>query len=101
MNPAFELPTVASERRTFEFDYAARIYWRLWRALEPGVEFYGGIGQIRNVDPTREQEHYVFPVVYAQPAASWRLTLGPGFGLTRGSDPVLLKANVEYEFVWP
>src|SRR5579883_2714320 len=37
LNPAFELPTVASERRTFEFDYAARIYWRLWRALEPGV----------------------------------------------------------------
>jgi hypothetical protein len=101
LNPVFELPTVASERRTFEFDYAARIYWRRWRALEPGVEFFGGIGQIRNVDPAREQEHYVFPVVYAQPAAGWRLTLGPGFGLTRGSDPVLLKANVEYEFVWP
>jgi hypothetical protein len=101
LNPAFELPAVASERRTFEFDYAARIYWRLWRAFEPGVEFYGGIGQIRDVDPTREQEHYVFPVVYARPASGWRLTFGPGFGLTRGSDPVLLKANVEYEFAWP
>ncbi|HLK12971.1 MAG TPA: hypothetical protein VKW76_16470 [Candidatus Binatia bacterium] len=100
LNPGFELPAVASERRTFEFDYAARIYWRLTRTLQPGIEFYGGIGQIRNVDPAREQEHYVFPVVYARPAAGWWLTLGPGFGLTRGSDPVMLKANVEYEFAW-
>ena len=98
LNPAFELPTVTEERRTLEFNYAARVYYRASRDLQPGVEFFGGAGQIRRFDPGREQEHYVFPVVYGRPFRGWKFGFGPGFGLTRGSDPVLLKLHVEYEF---
>jgi hypothetical protein len=98
LNPGFELPTVTSERRTLEFSYAARVYYRLSRNLTPGVEFYGSIGQIRAIDPSREQEHYVFPVLYGRLARSVNWVVGPGFGLTRGSDPVLLKLGIEYEF---
>src|SRR5437016_5563156 len=98
LNPAFELPTVSAERRTLEFNYAARVYYRLWRNLIPGVEFYGGIGQIRAIDGTREQEHYVFPTLYGRGGRGLKLLAGPGFGLTRASDPVILKVGVEYEF---
>jgi hypothetical protein len=98
LNPAFELPTVSSERRTLEFNYAARVYYRLSRNLIPGVEFYGGVGQIRAIDASREQEHYVFPVLYGRVARGLKWVAGPGFGLTRESDPVLLKLGIEYEF---
>jgi len=101
LNPGFELPTVADERRTFEFDYAARLYYRWFFDLQPGIEFYGGIGQIRKPDTSREQEHYVFPVLYGQLARGLKISGGPGFGLTRGSDPVILKLVLEYEFSFP
>lgn len=98
LNPIFELPTVTSERRTLEFNYAARVYYRWTRNLQPGVEFYGGIGQIRDVDPSRDQEHYVFPTLYGRIFDTVKFAAGPGFGLTRGSDPVVLRLAFEYEF---
>ena len=98
LNPAFELPTVTAERRTLEFNYRARVYYRLSRSWIPGVEFYGDIGQIRRPEGARDQEHYIFPVVYGRVAQGLRVAAGPGFGLTRGSDPVILKLTVEWEF---
>jgi len=98
LNPSFELPTVSEERRTLEFNYAARVYYRLSRTLQPAVEFFGGIGQIRAVDSSREQQHYVFPALYGQVARGLKFALGPGFGLTHASDPVIVKFVVEYEF---
>jgi len=98
LNPIFELPTVSEERRTVEFNYAARVYYRLSRRFIPGVEFYGDIGQIRAIEGSREQEHYVLPAIYGRLARGFKFAVGPAFGLTRGSDPVLLKLHVEYEF---
>jgi hypothetical protein len=101
LNPIFELPTVSEERRTLEFNYGARLYYRLSRNLMPGLEFYGDIGQIRDTDPAREQEHYALPVLYGRLARGFKFAVGPAFGLTRASDPVLLKLSVEYEFTVP
>jgi len=101
LNPSFELPTVSAERRTLGFNYGARVYYRLSRNLVPGIEFFGALGQIRRPDASRAQEHYVFPVLYGRLARGLRFAAGPGFGLTRASDPVILKLLVEYEFTWP
>ncbi len=98
LNPSFELPTVSQERRTLEFNYGARVYYRLSRDLVPGIEFFGDVGQIRRPDSSRAQEHYVFPVLYGRLARGLKFVAGPGFGLTRASDPVLLRLGVEYEF---
>jgi len=98
LNPTFELPTVTEERRTLEFKYAARVYYRLSRNFVPGIEFYGDAGQIRRFDPAREQEHYVLPIVYGRLFPGFRIAAGPAFGITRGSDPVVLKLQIEYEF---
>jgi len=98
LNPGFELPTVTRERRTLGFNYGARVYYRLSRSLTPGIEFFGDIGQIRRPAAAREQEHYVFPVLYARLARGLRFVAGPGFGLTRASDPVVLRLGIEYEF---
>jgi hypothetical protein len=98
LNPSFELPTVTSERRTLEFNYGARLLYRLSPRFQPAVEFYGDIGQIRDVDPSKEQEHYVSPMLYARIAPGIYASGGLMFGLTRASDPVLLRFAVEYEF---
>ena len=98
LNPSFELPTVSEERRTLAFNYGARVYYRLSRDLVPGIEFFGDVGQIRRPESSRAQEHYVFPVLYGRLARGLKFVAGPGFGLTRASDPVLLRLGVEYEF---
>ena len=98
LNPTFELPTVGEERRTVEFNYSARVYYRLSRTLQPALEFFGDIGQIRDVESSQAQQHYVFPSLYGEVVPGLKFALGPGFGVTRASDEVIVKFVVEYEF---
>jgi hypothetical protein len=65
--------------------------------MSPGLEFYGGIGLIDDVDPTSEQQHYVFPVLRGELGGGIEYSIGPGFGLTSNSDDVIVKFNVELE----
>jgi len=96
-SPKFEKILVGSEEKEgWEFGYVAGIYYRLMRAFSPGLEFYGAIGMMHHPDPTRDQQHYIFPVVHGE----WRglgYSIGPGFGLTHGSDRTLFKFNIELE----
>ena len=97
VSPKFEKILVGSEEKEgWEFGYVSGIYYRWMRAFSPGVEFYGAIGMMKHPDPTRDQQHYIFPVVRGE----WRgleYSVGPGFGLTHGSDRTLFKFNLGLE----
>ncbi len=96
--PKFEKPLVAPDTSGgFEFGYVAAAYYSLWRELSPGVEFYGGIGLMSDVDPIHEQQHYVFPVIRGYLPHGLEYNFGVGVGLTRGSDQVITKLNIEFE----
>jgi hypothetical protein len=97
VSPKFEKILVGSEeKKGWEFGYVSGIYYRWMRALTPGLEFYGAIGMINHPDRGREQQHYIFPVIQGE-THSIGYSVGPGFGLTRGSDRVLVKFNIELE----
>ena len=85
------------KNKGFEFGYVAGAYYNYWRWMSPGIEFYGGIGLIDDVDPISEQQHYIFPVLRGELGGGVEYNLGPGFGLTSGSDHVIVKFNVELE----
>lgn len=97
-NPVFE-KVLAGPGRTqgFEFGYRNGVYYRWMRYLSPGVEFYGGAGLIDDTDPLSEQEHYIFPVLWGELPHGIEYSVGPGFGLTGGSDHVLVKFNLDLE----
>jgi hypothetical protein len=98
LNPVFEKPLYGSGHdQGFEFGYRNGIYYSWLRYLSPGVEFYGGVGLIDDTDPLANQQHYIFPVVWGELPRGIEYNLGPGFGLTRGSDHVLIKFNFELE----
>ncbi len=99
LDPIFEKAVFVgpNKNRGFEFGYAAAIYYRALRELSPGLEFYGGIGQIDHSDPLDRQQHYIFPVLWGELAAGFEYNFGAGFGLTRGSDQVIAKFNLECE----
>ena len=97
-NPIFEkvLKGVGTGQG-FEFGYSTGAYYRWTRYLSPGLEFYGGSGLIDDTDPLNEQQHYIVPVIWGELPHGIEYNIGPGFGLTRGSDHVLVKFNLELE----
>jgi len=98
LNPKVEKVLIGPDlKRSWEFGYVGGIYYRALRWLSPGVEFYGGIGPITNNEPLSEQQHYIFPVLRGELPGGVEYSVGPGFGLTRGSDHVLVKFNLELE----
>ena len=98
LNAVFEKPLYgAGHDQGFEFGYRNGVYYRWLRYLSPGVEFYGGVGLIDDNDPLNDQQHYIFPVLWGQLPHGIEYSVGPGFGLTSGSDHVLMKFNLELE----
>jgi hypothetical protein len=85
------------KNKGFEFGYASGLYYNYSRWISPGVEFYGGIGLIDDIDPLHDQQHYIFPVVRGELPGGIEYNVGPGIGLTRGSDQVIMKVNLELE----
>jgi hypothetical protein len=97
-NPVFEKVLYGGGHdEGFEFGYRNGAYYRWLRYLSPGVEFYGAIGLIDDSDPSDEQQHYIYPVLWGQLPHGIEYSVGPGFGLTKGSDHVLVKFNIELE----
>lgn len=99
LNPIFEkaIFTGPNKNRGFEFGYASGIYYNYWPWLSPGLEFYGGAGLIDDSDPLDQQQHYIFPVIRGQLPHGIEYNFGVGIGLTRGSDQLIPKLNVELE----
>ncbi|HKV54617.1 MAG TPA: hypothetical protein VJN94_08215 [Candidatus Binataceae bacterium] len=98
IDPIFEKSLVgAGHNQGFLFGYANGAYYSWLPYLSPGVEFYGGVGLIDDSDPLNRQQHYVFPVVWGHLPYGFEYNLGPGFGMTRGSDHVVVKFNLEIE----
>ncbi len=98
-NPKFEKAIFVgpNKNKGFEFGYVSGLYYRWRRFLSPGIEFYGGVGLMDDADPVREQQHYIFPVVWGELPHGIEYNVGPGIGLTRGSDRMILKFNLELE----
>jgi hypothetical protein len=98
LNPIFEKGVLVgpNKNKGFEFGYAAGIYYDYLREISPGLEFYGALGLIDDNDPLHAQQHYVFPVLKGE-VLGIEYSVGPGIGLTRGSDRVITKVNLEFE----
>lgn len=98
LNPKFEKVLAgAGHHQGFEFGYVAGLQYRWTRRLSPGLEFYGGTGLIDNPDHASDQQHYIFPTVWGELPGGLEYNIGVGCGLTRGSDHVILKINLELE----
>ena len=97
-NPVFEKVLLGrGHDQGLAFGYRNGVYFKWTEWFSPGVEFYGGIGLIDDNDPLSRQQHYIFPVIQGELLEGLEYSLGPGFGLTRGSDHVIMKFNLALE----
>jgi hypothetical protein len=100
VNPIFEKDVSGPEvDQGMEFQYATGLYYRASPRLTPGVEFYGDMGPLGQLDPKSQQQHYIFPRLGLKFSRSVNLDIGYGFGLTKGSDDQVIKAILEFEFL--
>lgn len=81
-----------------EFEYAAGLYYRATPWLTPGLEFYGEMGELSDLNPVDEQEHFIFPVAKFKLPHGVSLDAGYGFGLTDDSDDQVVKVILAHEF---
>ena len=97
-NPVFEKVLLGrGHDQGLAFGYRNGVYFKWAEWFSPGVEFYGGIGLIDDNDPLSRQQHYIFPVIQGELLEGLEYSLGPGFGLTRRSDHVIMKFNLALE----
>ncbi len=99
LNPIFEKAIFVGpyKNQGFEFGYVSGVYYNWLRKVSPGLEFYGGVGLIDDSEPLMRQQHYIFPILRGAFDNGLEYNFGPGFGLTRGSDRVITKFNLEFE----
>ncbi len=98
LNPKFEKVVSGPDvEEGIEFEYGASVYWKAAAPIKIGLEFYGGIGELTNVKPTKEQKHYVMPAVkwYITDSLEWNF--GAGFGISTAADDIVIKSILEWK----
>jgi hypothetical protein len=66
------------------------------RSVAAGLEMYGGLGSTHGFG-LHDTSHYVAPVVSWNIGENSTLHFSPGFGVTAGSSPVLLRVGYSYQ----
>jgi hypothetical protein len=79
------------------FSPAARIARKFGDDLFAGFEYYSDLGQIGRFDKLEDQQHTLF-VVTDFKAGDIGVNFGVGYGLTRGSDRLVVKTIIGYAF---
>jgi hypothetical protein len=82
------------------FSPNAKVSYDFSKTISGGLEYYGALGPIGNPDPVSDQQQQIFPSVDLNLAPQWEVNFGVGWGLTRSTDHLIVKAIVGRRFSW-
>ena len=99
LNPAISMDTSGEEvKEGLNANFFGGIYWRRFYLVQPGVEYYGRYGQLRDMPPAKEQEQVLFGTLNFNLFRGFQWQLAAGTGMTSGSDDFIFKSILVYEF---
>jgi hypothetical protein len=81
-----------------EFSPNFKFSYDVTHKVAAGLEYYGSVGSITGFDPLRDQQHAIFPTIDLNLGPQWEVNFGPGIGLTRSTDHLILKIIIGYRF---
>jgi hypothetical protein len=84
----------------FEFSPNAKVSYDFSKVIAGGLEYYGALGQVGSFDPVAEQQQQIFPSVDLNVSPDWELNFGVGWGVTRSTDHLIIKAIIGRRFNW-
>lgn len=98
-NPAFEKSLSGlNSNQGWAFAPSAKASFSITKVIALGVEYYSSLGSIGDFSPWEEQQHQIFPVIDLNLSPDFEFNFGVGFGLTKGTDDLLVKLILGYQF---
>ncbi len=82
------------------FEPNIKLSYSFFKTAALGIEYYGGMGQINEFNPSPEQSHALFFVYDLLNNNDWELNVGPGFGLTKATDGLVFKILAGRKIQW-
>jgi hypothetical protein len=82
----------------WEFEPAARIAFQATKRFQPSLEYYGGIGPVKNVLPASQQIHQLYPGIDVTLSESAVVNVGVGIATTPAGDQLIIKTRWSFEF---
>lgn len=82
----------------WEFSPNVKVSRELTKKVAFGIEYYGGLGPIGNLDPLHEQEHQILPAIDLNLSPDWEFNFGVGVGVTHNTEHLLVKTIVGRRF---
>jgi hypothetical protein len=86
--------------RGFEFSPNAKVSYDFSKVVAGGLEYYGSLGPIGSFDPVAEQQQQFFPSIDLNVSPDWEINFGVGWGVTRSTDHLIIKAIIGRRFRW-
>ena len=87
-------------RQGFEFSPNAKVSYDFSKIVSGGLEYYGSLGPVISFDPLNEQQQQFFPSVDLNVSPDWEINFGVGWGVTRSTDHLIVKAIIGRRFSW-
>lgn len=78
----------------YDFSPNIKVSYDITPVITLGVEYYGSLGPIGNFSAPKDQQHQLYPSVDLNVSPDWELNFGVGFGLTKSTDPLIIKTIV-------
>ncbi len=98
-NLAFEKPFRGpGTHQGVTFAPSGQISYKLLPWLAPALEYYGDMGPLQELPAVQNQQHFVVPTLNFFLLPQMELNAGIGWGLTRASNGVFLKAILGWDF---
>jgi len=86
--------------RGFEFSPNAKVSYDFSKVVAGGLEYYGSLGPIGSFDPVAEQQQQFVPAIDLNVSPNWEINFGAGWGVTRSTDHLIIKAIIGRRFSW-
>ena len=98
-NPAFGIGIKGSNDHTPSIEPNLKTSYT-FNKVALGLEYYGSVGQIDNIQKISQQNHALFIAADVDFDPRWELNFGPGWGLTQATDAFVFKVILGRRITW-
>lgn len=84
-----------------EFSPDAKFSYNFSKYIAGGLEYYGAFGRLGDFASQHNQQQQFFPAIDLNVSPAWEINFGVGWGVTAGSDHLIVKGILGRRFDWP
>ncbi len=99
VNPTFDKSLHGLNKNSgYVFSPNVKVAYNVAKIMAAGFEYYGSVGPLNHIDPSRDQQHQLFAAIDVDWSPDWELNFGYGLGFTPSTDHSIFKIILGYRF---